>query len=101
MEYKPLPGNLTLIHESGKYILVTTQHISENVNLGITNVFVSNNLPNIRTPLGAFLTHGRESEKYDYNCCIRSTDLRTFYLWTTRALEKGEIMSARTHNILL
>lgn len=98
MEYQPLPGNLTLSCETDEYILVSTQNISENVNLGITNVFVSNVLPNIRTPLGAFIT---TDAAYDYNCCIRSTDLKTFYLWTTRAIVKGEVMKARAHNILL
>ena len=98
MKYQPLPGNLTLSHKRDEYTLISRQNISANVNLGITNVFVSNVLPNIRTPMGAFLT---TEAAYDFNCCIRSTDLKTFYLWTTRAIVKGEVMKARAHNILL
>lgn len=86
MEYRPFPPSLKLIISDDVYTLKCETAVPANTCLGMTSIRDGQNLTSVRTPLGAFVTNSL----YDYNCCVRSVDLKTFYLWTLRTIEPGE-----------
>lgn len=85
-QYTPFPPSLRLVVLGDSYSLVCEKTIPTGTCLGMTSVYVSRNMTSVRTPLGAFV----EKSQYDYNCCVRSGDLKTYHLWTLREIAVGE-----------
>jgi len=88
-KYKPFPPSLKLITSGNGFILKCDTDIPTDTCLGITSVYVSPEISSLRTPLGAFL----EKSTHGYNCCVRSANLKTYHLWTLRAIKAGETIS--------
>lgn len=88
-QYEPFPPSVELIASGGRYILRCVTQIPSDTCLGVTSVYANRDLTSVRTPLGAFL----EKSPHAYNCCVRSVDLKTYNLWSLRAINIGEYIT--------
>ena len=90
-QYEPFPPSVELIASGGRHNLRCVTNIPGDTCLGVTSVYANRDMTSVRTPLGAFL----EKSQHEYNCCVRSGDLKTYNLWTLRTINIGECITIR------